>query len=434
MFNASLEAVLILVLILINGFFALSEMALVASRKGRLEMLGEEGRRGARAAFLLKTSMDRFLSTAQIGITMVAVLTGAVGGATIAARLQSYLAGFPILEPYSAALGLVLVVVPITYFTVILGELVPKKLAVSYPERMSRLTAPVMVLLMRLARPAVSLLTASTRFVFRGLRIAPPDQPQVTEEDIRSLINEAVVYGEVEHAERDLLERVFHLDDLQVSALMTPRSQIVWLDPDDSDQTNLEKVLLYPHARFPVARSQPFEILGVVESKAYLAARIESESVNLEGLAHELDTVPATTRVLSLLEWFRKKGQRHFVLVMDEFNAPCGIVTFNDILDAMVGFIPTVQAQPEPAAVRRDDGSWLLDGFMPLDEVQTLLGIDRPLRSEGQTFDNLAGFVLSHSPDQPMMGQHFDWAGHRFEIIDMDGQRIDRLLVTPPQS
>lgn len=427
--NASLEAVLIIVLILINGFFAISEIALVAARKGRLEANEDTGCRRARLALRLKAQMDKFLSTAQIGITMVAILTGAVSGATIAGRVQEYLAGFPMLAPYSASLGLLLVVVPITYLTLIFGELVPKKLAVSYPERISRITAPVMYLIMRGARPAVSLLTFSTRTVFKVLRVTPPTEPQVTEEDIRSLIREAVVYGEVEHTERDLLERVFRLDDLQVSALMTRYEDIVWLDPDDSDETNLEKVLSHPHARFPVARTEPFEIIGVIESKAYLGAHLQGRSVDLSEHLLQVASVSTTMRVLRLLEQFRKLGQRHFVLVVDEFNTPCGIVTFNDILNAMVGFIPTVQAEPEPAAVRRDDGSWLLDGFMPLSEVRTLLGIQKPMRTDGQTFDNLAGFVLSHSEERPMMGQHFDWEGYRFEIVDMDGRRIDRLLV-----
>lgn len=431
MSNASLEAMLILALILINGFFAMSEMALVAARKGRLEGHEEAGCRRARMALRLKQQMDKFLSTAQIGITLVAILTGAVTGATIAGRVQDFLAGFPILQPYSAPLGLLLVVVPITYLTLIFGELVPKKLAVTYPERMSRISAPFMFLAMRAARPAVSLLTASTRMVFKALRINPPSEPQVTEEDIRSLIREAVVYGEVEHTERELLERVFHLDDLQVSALMTRGEDIVWLDPDESDEINLGKVLSHPHARFPVARMQPFEILGVIESKAYLGARLQGRPVGLQDHLHPLDSVPASMRVLRLLELFRKQGQRHFVLVVDEYHTPCGIVTFSDILDAMVGFIPTLQAEPEPTAVRRDDGSWLLDGFMPLQEVQSLLGIKHTMRAEGQTFDNLAGFVLSHSAGRPMMGQHFDWEGHRFEIVDMDGKRIDRLLVVP---
>ncbi len=430
--NASLEALLILILILVNGFFALSEMALVASRKGRLESLGKKGCRRSRVAVLLKNRMDQFLSTAQIGITMVAILTGAVSGATIANRAQAFLAGYPMLEPYSAVLGLILVVVPITYLTLILGELVPKKLAVTYPEKMSGITAPVMYLMMRLVRPAVGLLTASTRATFHALRISPPTEPKVTEEDIRSLIREAVVYGEVEHAERDLLERVFRLDDLQVSALMTPRSEIVWLDPDDAEQINVEKILAHPHARFPVARMAPFEILGVVEARAYLGAVAQKQASALEANLQPVESVPATLRVLQLLERFRRKGQMHFVLVVDEFNAPCGVVTFNDIIIAMVGYIPTVQMEQEPAAVQREDGSWLLDGFMTLDEVQALLGIQRSMRERGETFDNLAGFVLGHSgAERPRMGQHFDWGDYRFEIVDMDGRRIDRILVTP---
>ncbi|TVQ96730.1 MAG: HlyC/CorC family transporter [Desulfovibrionales bacterium] len=409
----------------------MSEMALVAARKARLKAQADEGNRRARVALLLKNKMDKFLSTAQIGITMVAILTGAVSGTTIASRVQDFLAGFPTLGPYSGPLGLLLVVVPITYLTLIVGELVPKKLAVSYPEKMSGFTAPVMYLLMRLAMPAVFVLTASTKAVVRVLRISPPKEPKVTEDDIRALIREAVVYGEVEHTEREILERVFRLDDLQVGALMTHHSKIVWLDPDESEQANLEIILTHPHSRFPVARKEPFEVLGVIKAKEYLGARVQGRETGLEAYLHKLESVPATMRVLRLLEMFRKKEQMHFVLVVDEYNAPRGVVTFNDILEAMVGAIPTVQAEPEPAAVRREDGSWLLDGFMSLDEVQTQLGIKRPMREEGQTFDNLAGFVLVHGGDEPMMGKHFDWEGHRFEIVDMDGRRVDRILVVP---
>ncbi|HDQ40208.1 MAG TPA: HlyC/CorC family transporter [Desulfonatronum sp.] len=254
----------------------------------------------------------------------------------------------------------------------------------------------------------------------------------MTEDDIRALIREAVIYGEVEHTEREILERVFQLDDLQVGALMTHHSKIIWLDPDDSEQSNLEKILAHPHSRFPVARREPFEVLGVIKAKEYLGARVQGKETGLNTHLHKLETVPATMRVLRLLELFRKKDQMHFVLVVDEYNVPRGVVTFNDILESMVGAIPTVQAEPEPAAVRRADGSWLLDGFMSLEEVQARLGIERSMREEGQAFDNLAGFVLAHFGDEPMMGKHFDWEGHRFEIVDMDGKRIDRILVVPP--
>ena len=428
---ASLEAICILVLILVNGFFALSEMALVAARKARLQTLAEKGSRRAGVALRLKNKMDKFLSAAQIGITTVAILTGAVSGATIASRVQGFLAEIPTLEPYSGPLGLLLVVVPITYLTLILGELVPKKLAVSYPEKMSSMTAPLMYLLMRLVMPAVVVLSASTKAVVRILRVSSPKEPKVTEDDIRALIREAVVYGEVEHAERDILERVFRLDDLQVGALMTHHSRIVWLDPDDPEETNLEKICKHPHSRFPVARREPFRVLGVIKAKEYLSALVQGSSGNLETHLHPLESVPATMRVLRLLELFRNKDQMHFALVVDEFNTPRGVVTFNDVLEAMVGTIPTVQGQPEPAAVRREDGSWLLDGFMALEEVQARLGIKRPMREKGQAFSNLAGFILAHSDDEPRMGGHFNWEGHRFEIVDMDGKRIDRILVVP---
>ncbi len=429
MSHAWLEVLLILALILVNGFFALSEMALVAARKVRLQAMAEKGTSHARIALLLKDKPDRFLSTAQIGITLVAILTGAFSGATIAARAQEFLADVPALAPYSTALGLGLVVIPITYLSLIVGELVPKKLAVGYPEKMSCLTAPFMYAFMRLAMPVVHLLSGSTRAVVRILGIAPPKEPKVTEEDIRGLIREAVIYGEVEHAERDILERVFRLDDLLVGALMTHHSRIVWLYLDDPRETSLEKILGNPHSRFPVARREPFQVLGAIKAKEYLGALVQGRELDLETHLQRLEFVPETMRVLRLLEFFRRKDQMHFALVVNEFNAPRGVVTFNDILEAMVGDIPTVQSLPEPAAVRREDGSWLLDGLMRLEEVQARLGITTPMREGDQSFQTLAGFILAHGEDPPHMGRHFEWGEFRFEIVDMDGMRIDRILV-----
>jgi putative hemolysin len=434
MSNAWLEVLLILALVLVNGFFALSEMALVASRKVRLQAMAEKGKSQARIALLLKSKLDMFLSTVQIGITLVAILTGAFSGATIAARVQEFLAGFPVLAPYSTALGLGLVVIPISYLSLIVGELVPKKLAVGYPERMSCLTAPFMFAFMRLAMPAVHLLSGSTRAVVRVLGIAPPKEPKVTEEDIRGLIREAVLYGEVEHAERDILERVFRLDDLQVGALMTHHSRIVWLYLDDTAEANLDKILGNPHSRYPVASREPFQVLGAIKAKEYLGALVQGREQNLEAHLHRLESVPETMRVLRLLELFRKKDQMHFALVVNEHNAPKGVVTFNDILEAMVGDIPTLQSLPEPTAVQREDGSWLMDGSMRLEEVRARLGITTPLREGDQSFQTLASFMLAHGEDPPHMGRHFDWHGFRFEIVDMDGMRIDRILVAPLQT
>jgi len=425
------EALAIFLLILVNGFFALSEMALVAARKVRLKAMAEKGTRKAGIALKLKARPDQFLSTAQIGITLVAILTGAISGATIASRLQEYLAGFPALEPYSGPLGLGLVVIPITYLTLILGELVPKKLAVSHPEKMSNLAAPFMHLFMCAAMPAVHLLSASTKAVVRVLGIKAPQEPSVTEEDIRGLIREAVIYGEVQHTERDMLERIFLLGERQVGFLMKPQSQVVWLHVDDPHHENLERIFHNPHSRFPVAGKNPFRVLGVIKAKEYLGACLRGENQDLEAHLHKLEQVPETMRALRLLEIFRRKDQMHFALVVDEHNHPQGVVTFNDILEAIVGDIPSEEEFPEPAAVQRADGSWLLDGFMPLEEVQDRLGIERPMRERDQTFHTLAGFMLTHMGHLPRMGEHFDWEGFRFEVVDLDGRRIDRVMVSP---
>ena len=424
-----LELIVILALILINGFFALSEMSLVAARKVRLKARVDKGSRSARMALQLKEKPDKFLSTAQIGITLVAILTGAVSGATLATRLQKHLAGIDALAAYSASLGMGIVLVSITFLTIILGELVPKKLAVAYPERMSCFTAPFMFMLMRLIMPAVRFLSASTRTVVKIFGLARPREPQVTEEDIRGLIREAVLYGEVKNSERDLLERVFRLDDLQVRSLMTHRSRIVWLDPDD-EKANIQKILANPHSRFPVARQSPFRILGAIKAKDYLGALLQDKTRKLESYLQPLQSVPDTMRVLSLLELFRKKDQMHFAMVVDSNNEPQGVVTFNDILEAMVGDIPTLQSQPEPDAIQRDDGSWLMDGFMTIDAVQAKLGLKEDLREEGQSFQTLSGLVHAHAGDSPQMGEHFEWRGLRFEIVDLDGKRIDRVLIS----
>lgn len=423
------EVLVILALIFINGFFALSEMSLVAARKVRLMARVDKGSRPARIALKLKERPEKFLSTAQIGITLIALLTGAVSGTTLANRLQEQLAVIDALQPYSAPLGMGIVLVCITFLTLVLGELVPKKLAVVYPERMSCLTAPVMYLLMRLTMPAVEFLSASTQVVIKLFGMGKPREPQVTEEDIRGLIREAVLYGEVKHSESELLERVFRLDDLKVGSLMTHRSRIVWLDPDDGE-ASIRKILSSQHSRFPVARRRPFQILGAIRAKDYLGALLQDDTRKLESCIQPLQSVPATMRVLNLLELFRKKDQMHFALVVDSDNEPQGIVTFNDILEAMVGDIPTPQSQPEPKAVQRDDGSWLMDGFMSIEAVKTKLEVKEDLREEGQSFQTVAGLVHAHAGASPQMGEYFEWKGLRFEIVDLDGKRIDRVLIS----
>jgi putative hemolysin len=424
-----LQASAILFLILLNGFFALSEMSLVASRRIRLKAAAASGDREARSALHLKDEPERFLSTVQIGITLIGILTGTFSGATIATELEGFFAGTTVLAPYSRVLGIALVVIPVTYLTLILGELVPKRMAIAHPERWASMTSPFMAVVMRLSLPLVHVLSVSTGLVARLFGIRTAKESLVTEEDIRGLINEAAVQGIVEHAERDMLERIFRLGDRQVTALMTHRSKVVWLDPNDPVEDNKRKVLESPFSRFPVAKGDLNRILGVVKGKEFLSMFIDGQEQDLTSSLHRPLFVPENMRALKLLEKFKQRPHMHLALVMDEFGDIQGIVTLNDFLESIVGDIPSTGKAWEPAAVQREDGSWLLDGLMPVDEVQAVLGLTWNMRDEEGSYQTLAGFILKHFGRIPEIGEYFDWKEYRFEIVDMDGRRIDRILM-----
>ncbi len=429
MSDVFLQGGAILLLIFVNGFFALSEMALVAARKARLRSAAQSGDRKSRSALLLKERPDQFLSSVQIGITLVGILTGALGGATLAERMEGYFATVPELAPYGRWLALVLVVLPITYLTLILGELVPKRLAIAHPERWARLTAPVMRGVLRIFLPAVHFLSLSTRVVIGLFGMRQSQEPAVTEEDIRSMIQEATAHGVVEKAEQEMLDRIFRLGDRQVSALMTHRSRVVWLDLNEGFEANMRKILKSPYSRFPVARGSLGNIKGVIKAKEFLGLCMERPR-NIERHLHRPLFVPETMRALKLLDLFRKQPRMHFAIVLDEFGDIQGVVTLNDLFESIVGDIPSTGEEPEPAAVQRDDGSWLIDGLMPVDEVQALLGVRQPMQDEDMSYNTLAGFILVHGGRIPKIGDHFLWNGFRFEVVDMDGKRIDRVLIS----
>ncbi|EMG36899.1 CBS domain-containing protein [Desulfocurvibacter africanus PCS] len=426
-----LEIGAILLLILFNGFLAMSEMAVVAAMKIRLESRARDGARGARFALRLKEQPERFLSTVQIGITLVGVLTGAFGGATLAERLELWLTDFPALAPYAGGLAIALVVTPVTYLTLVLGELAPKRLAFGAPERVAAFCAPLMILLMRLSLPAVKLLSGSTALVVRLLGQSQHMEPRVTEEDVRGMAGEAVKAGAIEHGERDMLERIFRLGDRQVEAIMIHRAKIEWIDLDDPYEENVRKVMTSPFSRFPVAREELSEAVGVIKAKDFLAIYADDRRVSFTDprFLHQPIYVPETTRVLALLERFKQEERMHFAMVLDEYGDIRGIVTLNDILEAIVGDIPGADQMSEPGAVRREDGSWLLDGLMPMDEVVSLLGIPPSLMAHmnGQ-FQTLAGFILHHLGRIPQTGDVLVWHELRFEVVDMDGNRIDKVL------
>jgi len=427
----SLELAAVIALILLNGFFAMAEMALVASRKARLNALAAAGSTRARLCLRLLERPEAFLSTVQIGITLAGVLASAYGGATISAALAGYLQTVPALAPYAHALSLAAVVVPIAVLTLILGELVPKRLAMARPEKLAMAAAPVMRALMLASVPAVWFLGVATRACLRLLGLGQEGEPAVTEEDIRGLLHEGTRHGVLEHAERDIMERLLRVADRPLGVIMTHRSKVDRLDIEASDEENLETLLQSPHTRFPVCRGDFAEVLGMVRAKDVLAARLRDGKLDIAAHLAPVTFLPETMRGLALLARFRQTPRLHLGLVVDEYGDVVGAVTGADVFEDLVGELPGLSGYDEPAVVRRSDGSLLVDAATPMDEVAAAVGLPRPWPEDfaGAT---LAGFVLDRLGRIPAIGEVFGSHGATFEVVDMDGRRIDRVLVTPP--
>ena len=425
-----LEVLFILLLLIANGVFAMSEMAIVSARKVRLQHRANGGDDKARAALALANAPNQFLSTVQVGITLIGILAGALGGATIAETLAALLKRIALLAPYSEAMGLSLVVIGITYLSLIIGELVPKRVALNNPEQIAALVAVPMGTLSAIASPVVHLLGTSTDVVLRVLGIRPPSEPQVTEEEIKVLIEQGTEAGTFEEAEQDMVQRVFRLGDRQVSALMTPRLEIVWLDLEDSPEENQHRMISSIHARFPVCQGGLENVLGIVQVKDLLALALGGQPLDLTVSLRTPLFVPESMLALKVLELFKQSGT-HTALVVDEYGVIQGLVTLNDILEAIVGDMPSVDELTEPQAVQREDGSWLLDGLLPVEEFLEHLQIkELPGQTKG-SYQTLGGFVVTHLGRIPAATDHFEWNGLRFEVMDMDGNRVDKVLVMP---
>jgi putative hemolysin len=425
-----LELTAVFILICLNGFFAMAEMALVASRKARLSALAAAGNRRAKLCLQLLEHPEAFLSTVQIGITLAGVLASAYGGATLAASLAQTLMASPTLAPYAHALSLAAVVVPIAVLTLILGELVPKRLGLARPEPLAMATAPLMRALMLTSRPAVCFLGIATKACLRLLGIGSGHEPPVTEEDIRGLIREGAHHGVLDHAERDIMERLLRLTDRPLGVIMTHRSKVDWLDIDAPETEILERMLNSPHTRYPVCRGDIDAVLGVVRAKDVLAGRIRSGGLDIAAHMTPAQFLPETMRGLDLLAKFKAAPRLHLGIVVDEYGDMIGVVTAADVFEDMVGDLPGLSGYGEPAMVRRADGSLLIDAATPMDEVAAALGLPQPWPEEfiGGT---LAGFVLERLGRIPALGETFTAHGTEFEVMDMDGRRIDRVLVTP---
>jgi len=413
-------------LILLNGFFAMSELAVMSSRRARLEQMAVEGVRGAEAAIKLIDQPTRFLSTVQIGITLVGVLAGAYSGATLAKPLGDALADTLGASAYPVSVAIV--VAAITYLSLVVGELVPKRVAINDPERIAARVARFMNALSVLGAPVVWILRISTEALIRLIGVPEKPQSTVTEEEVKSLIAEGTRAGVFHTAERDMIDGVLRLADRSVRSVMTPRVDVVWIDLDDPVETIRREIAESGHSRFPAGRRGLEELEGVVHTKDLLDQLARTGSFDLAASIREPLIVHEGTPVLRLLEMFRANPV-HMAVVVDEYGVVEGIVTPTDILSAIAGDLPEDMGDLEQSAIRRDDGSWLMDGMIGIDEAERIL--DRKGMRGDSDFETLAGFVLAKLGQIPQTGDRFRWDGLAFEIVDMDGRRIDRILVSP---
>ena len=420
---------ILLLLILVNGLFAMAELAVFSSRPTRLRQMADGGSRGARAALRLLEEPTRFLSTVQIGITLIGVLAGVYSGARFAAPLGEWLAGFGRLAPiveYTDTIAYGIVVVLVTYLSLVIGELVPKRWALTNPEAMAALVARPMEIVAQASAPLVWLLRGSTELVVRALGLRKSTSRGVTEEEIRAMIAEGTRAGVFHIDEHRMIEGVLRLPDRTVRSIMIPRGDVVWLDVADSRETVWNAVRASSHSRYPVCRGEFDELLGVVQTGDLADWLRDPAAGDLASKLRAPLIVHESTRILRLLDLFRE-SKLNFAVVVDEHGSIEGIVTPANILTAIAGELPEAASEEVPEAVVRDDRSWLIDGRLPIDEVERLLG--RGAMRSGDDYTTLAGFVLAQLGHLPATGEHFRWRGMRFEVVDMDGRRIDKLLV-----
>jgi putative hemolysin len=423
------QILILILLILTNGLFSLAEMAVVSARKVRLQQQAEAGSQGARTALALAVQPTRFLSTVQIGITLIGILSGAFGGATIAEKLTAYLAQFPALQPYAEPIAVGIVVTMVTYLSLVFGELVPKRLALSNAEGIAASLAPLMEFVSKVTKPFVSLLSISTELIARLLHIKPVSEPAITEEEVKILIEQGRETGVFEDVEQEIVERVFRLSDRSVNSLMTHRSEMAWLDLDDPSEANIQKIITSSHSHFVVYKGSLDQLVGVLRAKDLLREYATKGSVAIPSSLPMPAFVPEGVNALELVARLRH-DKSPLALVVDEYGTIDGMVTLTDVLEAVVGDLPALDEKGEPAAIQREDGSWLLDGMMPVDEVQMLLDLEE-LPEASDDYHTLGGLFMGQFGRVPVVGDKFEWSDLRFEVVDMDGHRVDKVLITP---
>jgi putative hemolysin len=422
-------AILVIVtLIVVNGIFVMAEMAVVSSRKPRLHQLANEQSRGAQAALELATSPDRFLATTQIGITLIAILTGALGERTLTERLSSRLEQIPRFDGYHETIAFAVVVALITYLSLVVGELLPKRLALANPESIASAIAGPMNVISRLCAPAVHLISSSTQLLMKALRFRLPEGPPVTEEEIKVMMEQGTEAGVFEETEHDIVKSIFKLGDRGVNALMRPRRDVVWLNLDDPFEENQRKLASSLYSRFPVAQGTLDNVVGIVHTKELLTRCMAGSKIDFKEKLRPPLFVPEGLPALRLLEMF-KKSRTHLALVVDEYGGVEGLVTLNDVMEDIVGDVASVDMPEEQQVHQRPDGSWLVDGRVQIDDLKELLNVSNLGEDESTGYQTLGGLVMMHVGRVPVTGDVFEAVGYHFEVVDMDGKRVDKVLI-----
>jgi putative hemolysin len=422
------EIVLIALLILGNGVFAMSEIAVITARKSRLQDWVNKGNSRARAALELAQAPNQLLSSVQIGITLMSILIGTFAGRGAAESMAEYISALPIVGTYHQEVGLGLVVIIITYFSLVIGELVPKRLAMRHPESIATWVAVPLRWFAWLSAPMVHLLSISTDLICRLCGQTQSQEPPVTEEEIKNLVQQGARAGIFQQEAEDMVQAVLHLGDKTARSLMTPRTQIAWLDLESSMEQIRAKIGASGRSRFPVAAGSLDKVSGIVQAKDLLALALANKPIDLNTLMQEPLFVPRTISALELLESF-KQTNKHIALVVDEYGGIEGLLTHHDILQAIAGDIPIGEKPADPKAVKRHDGSWLLDGMLSIEEFKEIFHVETLPGEKRDAYQTLGGFVFTQMGRVPAVAEFFEWRGLRFEIVDMDGKRIDKVLV-----
>lgn len=424
-----MELLIILFLILLNGLLAMAEIAVVSSRKSRLQNLASKGSTGAKYALQLANDPSVFLSTVQVGITLVGILTGAFGGAALSESLSYLLDPIPFIGPYSQPLSFVLVVMAITYISIIFGELVPKRVGLSNPEAIAIFLATPMAWFSRITSPVVRLLSVSTDFIVAMLGIKVGDEDVISEDEIKVLINQATTAGIIEEAEQDIINKIFLLGDKKVRDIMTPQSELDWVDANETKSHILEMVNTTTHSHYPVYSETKENILGFIHVRDILEHWTVKKGTDIDEFVQKPLYILETTKILNVLELFRKHNT-HIALVVDEYGSLEGLVTVNDIFEAIVGEVPDEDEAIDPHIQKRDKNSWLIDGVVSIDDFKDRFNIKKMWKESENDYQSIGGFVMNYIGTIPNPGDKFEWDGYSFEVVDMDGNRVDKVLMT----